>query len=77
MPRYQLNDMDRQIGNRLRRRRSALGISMNKLGGAVGMSYQQIQKYECGKNKIDASLLWEVARQLQVPISYFFDETPH
>ena len=76
MPRHALNATDRTIAARLRRRRTDLGLSMQKVGDAVGVTYQQIQKYEAGKDKIDASLLWEIAQQLQVPIGYFFDEVP-
>lgn len=66
------NPVDTQVGARLRARRLLLGISQDELGKAVGVSFQQIQKYEKGTNRIGASRLQKLAHALQVPISYFF-----
>jgi transcriptional regulator with XRE-family HTH domain len=66
------NPVDTQVGARLRTRRLLLGISQEDLGKAVGVSFQQIQKYEKGTNRIGASRLQKLAHALRVPISYFF-----
>jgi transcriptional regulator with XRE-family HTH domain len=66
------NPVDTQVGAKLRARRLLLGISQEDLGKAVGVSFQQIQKYEKGTNRIGASRLQKLAHALQVPISYFF-----
>jgi transcriptional regulator with XRE-family HTH domain len=58
---------------RLRQRRTLLGMSLTELGAAVGLTFQQIQKYERGTNRISASRLYELAKVLDVPESYFFD----
>lgn len=80
MPRTPCNPVDRHIGTRIRQRRKALGISMQALGTALGISYQQVQKYERGTNKIAASLLYEITRQLCFPVAAFYagldDDTP-
>jgi transcriptional regulator with XRE-family HTH domain len=68
-----LNPIDSQVGARMRARRLVLGISQEDLGKAVGVSFQQIQKYEKGANRIGASRLQKLAHALQVPISYFFE----
>ncbi|BCJ90316.1 putative HTH-type transcriptional regulator [Terrihabitans soli] len=68
-----LNPVDSQVGSRMRARRLVLGISQEDLGKAVGVSFQQIQKYEKGANRIGASRLQKLAHALQVPISYFFE----
>jgi transcriptional regulator with XRE-family HTH domain len=64
------------VGNRVRLRRTLLGLSQETLGKAVGLTFQQIQKYERGANRIGASRLYEFGRILDVPISYFFEEMP-
>jgi transcriptional regulator with XRE-family HTH domain len=66
------NPVDTQVGARLRTRRLLLGVSQEELGKAVGVSFQQIQKYEKGTNRIGASRLQRLAHALQVPIAYFF-----
>ena len=66
--------VDRRIGLRLRQRRTDLDISAKLLGEAIGVTQQQITKYERGTNRISASRLDEIANQLQVPLSYFFDQ---
>lgn len=67
------NSVDSQVGARMRARRLVLGISQEDLGKAVGVSFQQIQKYEKGANRIGASRLQKLSHALQVPISYFFE----
>lgn len=62
------------VGSRLRLRRTLLGMSQEKLGEAVGLTFQQIQKYEKGANRIGASRLYQFARILDVPPSFFFDD---
>lgn len=66
-------DLDRHIGERIRQRRSILGISQQELAEQAGVTYQQIHKYECGINRISASRLSQVAAVLSTDISYFFD----
>lgn len=68
--------VDIHVGSRLRQRRTLLGISQEKLGDAVGLTFQQIQKYERGANRIGASRLYEFSLFLDVPISHFFEEMP-
>jgi transcriptional regulator with XRE-family HTH domain len=68
---------DKHVGHRVRIRRMILGMSQEKLGDALGLSYQQIQKYEQGANRITASRLQQIAHALQVPESFFFDEEPN
>jgi transcriptional regulator with XRE-family HTH domain len=67
------NDIDLHLGKRLRRRRRLLGLTQQQLANAVGIRFQQIQKYECGANRISAARLWQLAEALQVPVSYFYD----
>jgi len=68
--------VDVHVGYRIRRRRSLLGMSQTALGSAVGLTFQQIQKYERGVNRVAASRLFEFAAVLDVPVTYFFDELP-
>ena len=65
--------IDVYIGNRLRQRRSFLGMSQTALGAAIDVSFQQIQKYERGVNRVGATQLFEVSRVLDVPVSFFFE----
>jgi transcriptional regulator with XRE-family HTH domain len=67
------NPIDSHVGARLRMRRMLVGMSQEKLGTALGITFQQIQKYEKGANRIGASRLQELARILQVPPAFFFD----
>ena len=67
------NDIDVHLGKRLRRRRRLLGLTQQQLAGACGVRFQQIQKYECGANRISAARLWQLAEALEVPIGYFYD----
>ena len=66
--------VDIHVGARLRLPRTLLGISQEKLGEAVGLTFQQIQKYERGANRVGASRLYEFSRVLDVPVSFFFDD---
>ncbi len=68
------NPVDVHVGARLRQRRTLLGMSQTTLGDALGMSFQQVQKYEKGTNRISASRLFNLARVLDVPIQYFLDD---
>jgi transcriptional regulator with XRE-family HTH domain len=70
------NPIDVHVGSRVRIRRQELGISQEKLGDALGLTFQQVQKYEKGTNRISASRLQQVSRILQVPIAHFFEGTP-
>jgi transcriptional regulator with XRE-family HTH domain len=69
------NPVDVQVGARVRLRRNMLGLSQEKLGEAIGLTFQQVQKYERGANRIGASRLHELSRVLDVPVSFFFDDT--
>ena len=68
--------VDIHVGARMRQRRTLLGMSQTKLGDAVGLTFQQIQKYERGSNRVSSSRLFEFAKVLDVPVAYFFDEMP-
>lgn len=66
-------NLDTYIGKRLKSRRGSLNISQTNLGKSIGVTFQQIQKYEKGANRISASKLFEISRKLCTPMSYFFD----
>ena len=68
--------VDIHVGSRVRLRRTLLGLSQDKLGQALGLTFQQVQKYERGANRIGASRLFELSRILDVPVSFFFDDMP-
>lgn len=68
-----MEDIDTHLGKRLRRRRRLLGQTQQQLASAVGIRFQQIQKYECGANRISAARLYALAKALQVPVGYFYD----
>jgi transcriptional regulator with XRE-family HTH domain len=70
------NPIDAHVGNRVRLRRMLLGISQERLGEQLGLTFQQVQKYEKGVNRIGASRLWDLANVLEVPIEYFYQEAP-
>lgn len=70
------NPIDVHVGKRVRLRRTLLGMSQQKLGEAVGLTFQQIQKYERGANRIGSSRLFHLAQVLEVPVSFFFDHLP-
>ena len=67
---------DRHVGSRVRMRRLMLGMSQEKLGDALGLTFQQVQKYEKGANRIGASRLQHLAQILQVPVAFFFEGAP-
>ena len=68
------NPIDVHVGSRVRLRRTLLGMSQEKLGEAIGLTFQQVQKYERGANRIGASRLWELSAVLDVPVQFFFGE---
>lgn len=68
------NPIDIHVGGRVRLRRTLLGMSQEKLGEALGLTFQQVQKYERGANRVGASRLFDLSRVLDVPVSYFFED---
>jgi transcriptional regulator with XRE-family HTH domain len=70
------NPVDTHVGSRVRLRRTMLGMSQEKLGEALGITFQQIQKYEKGSNRIGASRLQRITEVLNVPVSFFFEDVP-
>ena len=70
------NPIDRHVGSRVRMRRMMLGMSQEKLGDALGLTFQQVQKYEKGTNRIGASRLQQISLILQVPVAFFFEGAP-
>ncbi len=68
------NPIDVHVGGRVRLRRTLLGMSQEKLGEALGLTFQQVQKYERGANRVGASRLFDLSRVLDVPVSYFFED---
>lgn len=73
VPKKQANPIDAQVGNRVRLRRMLIGMSQERLGELLGLTFQQVQKYEKGVNRIGAGRLYEVAKILGVPIDYFYE----
>lgn len=65
--------VDVHVGKRIRHRRWMIGMTQQQLAEAVGIKFQQIQKYETGMNRVSASRLWDIASALEVPVSFFFD----
>ncbi|MFC3614834.1 helix-turn-helix domain-containing protein [Lutimaribacter marinistellae] len=68
-----MNEVDVTVGQRIKARRMALGMSQAELGDAVGVRFQQVQKYESGANRVSASRLWSIAEVLGVHVSHFFE----
>ncbi|MEY4250578.1 MAG: hypothetical protein RJA87_2211 [Pseudomonadota bacterium] len=68
-----IGDIDQHLGKRVRRRRRLLGLTQLQLAEKVGVRFQQVQKYECGANRMSAARVWQVAKALEVPVAYFFD----
>lgn len=68
------NAIDRHVGKRVRLRRTLLGLSQGQLGAELNVTFQQVQKYERGANRISASRLWDISHILDVSIGYFFDD---
>src|SRR5881398_2148740 len=71
------NPIDRHVGSRVRMRRMMLSMSQEKLGDGLGLTFQQVQKYEKGTNRIGASRLQQISQILQVPVSFFFEGAPN
>jgi transcriptional regulator with XRE-family HTH domain len=71
-----IHPLDLHVGNRLRLRRLCMNLTQEKLANLVGLTFQQVQKYEHGSNRISASRLYEIATALKVPVSYFYEEIP-
>ena len=71
------NPTDKYVGSRLRMRRLMLGMSQERLGGALGITFQQVQKYEKGTNRISASRLQHVSHILRIPVVFFFEGVPN
>ena len=76
MPQKSPHPVDVHVGRRLRLRRKLLGMTQIKLGEAVGLTYQQIHKYEKGANRIGSGRLYDFSETLEVPVGYFFDDMP-
>lgn len=70
------NPVDAHVGSRVRMRRVLIGMSQEKLGEALGITFQQIQKYEKGTNRIGASRMQQISTVMGVPVSYFFEDAP-
>jgi transcriptional regulator with XRE-family HTH domain len=70
------NPIDKHVGSRVRMRRMMMGMSQEKLGDAIGLTFQQVQKYEKGTNRIGASRLQQISQTLQVPVAFFFEGAP-
>ena len=73
-PETRASPIDVHVGSRIRLRRTLLGMSQERLGEALGLTFQQVQKYERGMNRVSASRLFDLGRILDVPISFFYDE---
>src|SRR5690348_7052572 len=71
------NPIDVHVGSRIRLRRTLLGMSQERLAEAIGLTFQQVQKYERGANRVGSSRLFDLARVLDVPVSYFFEDMPN
>ena len=68
------NPIDVHVGSRIRLRRTLLGMSQERLAEAIGLTFQQVQKYERGANRVGSSRLFDLARVLDVPVAYFFED---
>ena len=77
MPKKSPNPIDKHVGSRVRMRRMMVNMSQEKLGDALGLTFQQVQKYEKGTNRIGASRLQQISNILQVPVGFFFEGAPH
>lgn len=73
-PTGQPNPIDIHVGNRIRLRRTLLGLSQEKLASLLGLTFQQVQKYEKGMNRVGASRLWDISKVLEAPISFFYED---
>ena len=77
MSKNEVHPTEIHVGNRVRMRRLMLGLSQTQLGEALGIAFQQVQKYEKGTNRISASRLQGISQILQVPVEFFFEGSPH
>jgi len=68
------NPIDIHVGNRIRLRRTLLGLSQEKLASLLGLTFQQVQKYEKGMNRVGASRLWDISKVLEAPINFFYED---
>lgn len=68
--------IDVHVGSRVRQRRKMLGLSQTQLANELGLTFQQVQKYERGTNRIGSSKLWRISKTLDVPVNYFFEGLP-
>lgn len=68
------NPIDVHVGNRIRLRRTLLGLSQEKLASLLGLTFQQVQKYERGMNRVGASRLWDIGKVLEVPVGFFYED---
>ena len=75
-PRGRANAIDGHVGSRVRTRRTLLGLNQTQLGYALGITFQQVQKYENGSNRVSASRLYQMSKILDVPVSYFYEDMP-
>lgn len=76
-PQGEPNPIDVHVGNRIRLRRTLLHLSQEQLAGLLGLTFQQVQKYERGMNRVGASRLWDISQVLQVPINFFYEDMDH
>lgn len=74
--RKEIRPIDRHVGQRIRARRKERGLSQNRLAEAIGVTFQQVQKYERGANRVVASRLYDLAAALNVPVGHFFQDAP-
>lgn len=74
MAKKSANPVDVIVGKRIRERRVAIGITQQSLGKALGITFQQVQKYEFGSNRVSAGRLYDIATLLKVPVSYFYED---
>lgn len=72
----EVHPIDVHVGQRLRKRRVMLGIPQTELAKYLGITFQQVQKYETGKNRIGASRLYEISEMLEIPVTFFYQELP-
>ncbi len=73
-PNGQPNPIDVHVGSRIRLRRTLLGLSQEKLASLLGLTFQQVQKYERGMNRVGASRLWDISKVLDVPVEFFYED---
>jgi transcriptional regulator with XRE-family HTH domain len=76
MAKKQINPIDQYVGSRVRMRRKLLSMSQEKLSDALGLTFQQVQKYENGKNRIGSSRMCQIAQALQTPVAFFYEGAP-